>query len=200
MPVRNGANGFHGDRILSNRDYFCEQLELEDAMMPQVLQWLEKDFEFKLKEDLRKKPEWWGADVDLLAAHEILGDVKIEVKIRKRYYPDLAIETLSVRERLVLGWIYTCKADYLAYVYVENDKLCKDRYVLHMKTLREWFDRNKQRFTHKEAPNPKVGKPEYHTEFYIIPINEIPKHIFLPELVRQKNKFTGKVSHGSQRC
>lgn len=64
----------------------------------------------------------------------------LEEKIRSEEastYPDILIEYLSNEEHGTLGWVYTSRADWLAYVRQPLGEL--DVLILPMQQLRAWF-------------------------------------------------------------
>lgn len=96
----------------------------------------------------------------------------VEVKNRAADYGDLLIETLSNVERKTLGWIFTCRADYLAYVVFEQDILKKGK-LLNRPRLRDWWIQ-----TGAEMNYPRFyGRTGdlYETENRAVPWKDLPK-------------------------
>ena len=47
----------------------------------------------------------------------------IDEKARSKSYDDLLAEIWSKKEKEIPGWVWTCKADYIVYAFVQNDEL-----------------------------------------------------------------------------
>ena len=163
---------------MSLNDYFKEKLNVEERAIPQVLAWLEKDFHFKLFEDVRQKQAFQEKDIDFLMQDQegLFKTFPLELKVRKQYYPDIAIETLSSIEANTLGYIKKSQALFLAYVWLEQEQLHSNRFLFNLSALRDWFLENYQKYPRQTAPNPPEN-PIYHTEFYSVPFGEIPWNI-----------------------
>lgn len=91
-------------------------------------------------------------------------------------YHDILIETLSIRERDILGWFYTTNADVIAYVWTNSSGTnLVDGYLLFMSdSVRQWFETNKNQFKVKIAHSKAKGK-EWTTENRAVPISQFPK-------------------------
>lgn len=51
-------------------------------------------------------------------------EIHIEEKIRQKYYPDILLEYLSNKEKLIKGWIEKeLSTDWLSYVCIQNKKV-----------------------------------------------------------------------------
>ena len=53
--------------------------------------------------------------------------------------PNFFLETLSVVSNNTLGWMYTSRADYLFYFFLNDYR--DEEYLFHMPSLKEWFHR-----------------------------------------------------------
>lgn len=162
-------------------EYFKKQNRLEEEAMLYVIRWLES-FGFELLGDVRKNEAYREKDIDLLMKDTILGEFGVEVKVRAELHNDIAIETISNVERNTVGYIDKSQAIFLAYVFYIDGKL-HPHFLMYLPKLREWFLKNKHRYKPKYAPNPPE-KPVYYTEFYPVPIKDIPPEVFFPENIR----------------
>lgn len=162
------------------RSYFYEKLSVEQEHMDKVLPWLTQTYGFTLVEDLRENPVYWEQDIDLLLMDETMGVLTAEVKIRITLYSDIAFETKSSTEDNTLGNLYKSKADLLVYVFMVNGEVHENSCVLHLPTVRNWFGWNKHKYKPKYAPNPP-DSPTYHTEFYPVPLVDLPVIAFYPK-------------------
>lgn len=156
-------------------NYFKEKIDCEKKYMPLVISLFE-NLGYVLLADVREKSEYQKVDIDLLFRDNVLGEVPVEVKIRLKDYNDLIVETYSCFERKTLGNLYVSQAFFYAYIIIEDSKL-KKAYIIHMPSLRTWFDKSKQKYKPRYAPNPP-DQPVYNTEFYPIPLADIPNYIF----------------------
>ena len=81
--------------------------------------------------------------------------VKIEEKIRRKSWPDFLLEIRSRGTKL--GWLFTCKADYICYVYLES----REAYFLPVVLLQmAWMENGadwERRYGIKEAQNVTLG-------------------------------------------
>jgi hypothetical protein len=145
--------------------------------MDSVLGWLSGDYGFELSEDVRSNAHYQQIDVDLIMNNGFLEKIPVEVKIRIRYRPDIAVETQSNKEKGTQGYIYKSKASYLAYCYVTDGKLDTRSTLLYLPSLKVWFKAHIGKYAPKLAPNPP-DNPLYHTEFYPVPLTDIPIHVF----------------------
>lgn len=100
----------------------------------------------------------------------------VEVKIRTADYDDLLVETWANTERKTLGWIFTCKADYLAYVVFKQESLDKGK-LLNMKRLREWWNRQGVDMDYPCFYGRTDGL--YETENRAVPWNDLPKDVVI---------------------
>jgi hypothetical protein len=162
-------------------NYFMDKIADETEHMPKIISIFES-LGYKLVSDVRLTPEYQKKDIDLIFNDKTFGDVTVEVKIRLKDYGDLLVETYSCKERQTLGNLYASQAYFYAYAIIEKQQL-KKLYVAHMPSLRQWFDKNKNKYNPKLAPNPPTNTV-YHTEFYAIPIQDIPEHIFIIKVMR----------------
>jgi hypothetical protein len=109
-----------------------------------------------------------------------LNNATFDVKFRDyRYYlRGILIETVSVVEENVPGWFYTSKADAIVYLWWDptHTRLMPTGYYIYIqdKKLRSWFEKNKASYGPILATTKKDGKT-YHTEFYIVPIEDFPE-------------------------
>lgn len=179
-------DGLLGGTNLTLEEYFQGFLKLEDEAMPHVVEWIQQKFRFKLIRDVHKDPAFYARDIDLIMEdldRVMPSPLFIEVKIRNQLYEDILIETKKNVEQNKPGWIWTSEAQLLAYVfYVDGNLLSRPRYLMHLPTLREWFRQNQSRYQAMLAPNPPQN-PVYHTEFYSIPLRDIPEKIFVLRLM-----------------
>lgn len=150
---------------------------MERDAWPVVVDWL-KAQGFRIVQDVRGDPDYQASDIDL-----IVEDTGImwtaEVKVRTSLYGDLALETLSCREKGTPGYLYASKANLLVYVFYVGGRLHPNSSILALSQLRAWFERNKHRYRSRLAPNPP-GNPLYHSVFFPVPFRDLPKYLFYP--------------------
>jgi len=103
--------------------------------------------------------------------------VTFDVKARKHWcykHNDILIETVSVVENDILGWFYTSKADFVAYVWENEDRTdLIDGYLIFIQDidLKVWFEVHHERFIEKEAES---NNHQWHTLNRVVPIDEFP--------------------------
>ena len=113
-------------------------------------------------------------------------EIKWDSKIR-RYgcyrYGDILLEEESVMETKKPGWFYYSISDFIIYVW--RDKFGNgliDGYFIFLQnpSLKEWFERNKEKYQKKIAKSidKKTGKL-WHTLNRAIPITDFPKGTLL---------------------
>jgi len=127
---------------------------------------------------------------------------KHEIKIRdnKWYLKGLLLETMSVVESNILGWLYTSEADAIGYVWKNKDETnCMPiGYLILLKELRktQWYNKlpgsyhvfNPKPGSYRDTPN---GRIYWTTKFIVPPIKDFPKGIvwkfnaILPSNVKQ---------------
>jgi len=116
-----------------------------------------------------------------------------EIKTRSPdYYLDgILLETISVVERNKLGWLYTCKADCIAYVWRNWSftNLMPIGYFIMIKELRKtlWYDEAPRRYEnprHKVKSDRKNSEGKiisyWWTKFIVPPIEDFPPDILVP--------------------
>jgi len=170
-----------GGANLTLEDYYEHSNRIEAKAMPHVVSWIQSHFRFRLVEDVREHPFYQSMEVDLIMEdldRVLPNPLFVEVKVRGKFWRDIAIETVKNVEQNKPGWIWTSKAFLLAYVYYVEDKLHPNRYLIHLPGLKRWFEKNQHRYRPILAPNPP-WKPVYHTEFYRVPPEDIPDNLFL---------------------
>jgi hypothetical protein len=168
---------------------------VEQEHFGSILEWLQNSYKMIMLKDLRNEKTSQEVDTDLSMQHPDLGSLTVEVKVRKKYYPDLAIETFSCLERKTQGYIDKSQAQFLAYVYLENAKVHSESFVVSLPNLKRWFYLNKNKYTPKLAPNPPEN-PLYHTQFYPVPLQDIPISFFMPKVAVSGGYYT--VNHGKE--
>lgn len=95
----------------------------------------------------------------------------IEEKIRtpkNSQYHDLLVEYLSCQERGTLGWVYTSKADWLAYVRQPLGRL--DVLILPMSQLHDWFVPRMAKYRDKSAKTRLSDGTIYTTVNKVVPL------------------------------
>lgn len=107
-----------------------------------------------------------------------------EIKTRspKYYLKGILLETTSVVERNKPGWLYTSRADIIAYCWLNESftNLMPIGYFIMIKELRKtrWYETLTERYrildttSDRKIPN---GKIYWTTEFVIPPIKEFPR-------------------------
>lgn len=101
--------------------------------------------------------------------------VKIEEKIRRKAWPDVLLELRSRGKKL--GWLFTCQADYITYVYLESREL----YFIPVVLLQMAWVQNKddwiRRYDYVEAGNVTLGG-------YVSKSIPVPRERLLEDLSR----------------
>lgn len=161
-----------------NSDYFNLKLEVEKKAWPVILDWLAQRYGLTVDVDVRDDPEFQDQDIDVILS-DFGQKYTAEVKVRTRLYGDLALETLSCRERGTPGFLYKSKAALLVYVFYVGGRLHPNSDVFAFSSLRAWFERNRRRYWPKYAPNPP-GDPLYHSEIVPVPFRDLPKYLYYP--------------------
>jgi len=94
----------------------------------------------------------------------------IDEKARSKSYDDLLAEIWSKREKEIPGWVWTCKADYIVYAFVQNDELIEQPrfiptidFVSAIKT--------------KDYPFNDAKNMGWTTTFKLIPKDELPSKL-----------------------
>jgi hypothetical protein len=163
-----------------------KQKRYEESKKPQIEAFLKEKLNLVALKDISMERDGKLLDRDYVAKRSE-GEpwLRIECKIRSEKYADtgdILIETKSNVERKTLGWIYTSKADLLAYLWPTSNGV--EGYVINLPKLQNWWKLNKHRYpNYILAPNPP-GKPIYHTKCHPIPVTDLPKELFiyLPDL------------------
>lgn len=108
-----------------------------------------------------------------------LTDFTFDVKTRDYTYwykKDILIETISVVENNIPGWIYTSKSDLIFYTWLNRAQTeIHDAKILIVKPLREFI----LEYINKTDPKLKTTQTykdchSYHTEFFTVPISDFP--------------------------
>lgn len=162
-------------------DYFDEKMKVEKEAMGQVVNWLANRFGLYYRRDVRDDKSFQDLDVDLILTDNQTADIPVEVKVRKTLFDDIALETLSCYERGTLGYLFKSKAELLAYIFFIDGKIHANSAVLDLGGLRHWFKANQARYRPQYAPNPPIN-PLYRSEFYAVPLDDLPKALFYPRL------------------
>jgi hypothetical protein len=124
--------------------------------------------------DVRDETEYQKKGIDFLWRHTVNKSpvtTSIEAKTDRYTTGNFVIETVSVKESDIPGWIYTSQSDYIAYYLVGYDTL----YVIPTKELRDWFDVNKAKYRTASTKTRDGGK--YTTVFKLVPIVDVEKAI-----------------------
>jgi len=121
------------------------------------------------------------AGMDIIVSSEAAG-WEIKTRAPKYYRKGILLETTSVVETNKPGWLYTSKADIIAYVWLNEagTNLMPIGYFIMIKELRKtrWYDRLPGRYhvfhTDSERKTPE-GMIYWRTEFICPPIEDFPK-------------------------
>lgn len=163
---------------MSARNYFAEKLKVERDAWDAVVAWL-TGLGFKVTDDVRDDPDFREGDIDLIMEDDGV-PWTAEVKVRSTLYGDLALETLSCKEKGTPGFLFKSKANLLVYVFYVGGQIHPKSAVLVLNSLRTWFRRNRGRYRGKLAPNPP-GDPFYHSVFYPVPFRDLPRFVYYPK-------------------
>jgi len=135
---------------------------------------------------------------------------EIKTRASKYYRKGILLETTSVVETNKLGWLYTSKADVIAYVWLNESltNLMPIGYFIMIKELRKtpWYDRLPGRYHvfHTDSERKTSdGMISWRTEFICPPIENFPKdtlykfNAILPSNYKQTILPVGE---GSEKC
>jgi len=119
--------------------------------------------------------------MDIIVKSESAG-WEIKIRAPKYYREGILLETTSVVEMNKPGWLYTCKADIIAYVWLNEagTNLMPIGYFIMIKELRKtrWYDRLPGEYcvfhTNSKRKTPE-GMIYWKTEFICPPIEDFPK-------------------------
>jgi hypothetical protein len=120
-----------------------------------------------------------------------------EVKTREyKYYnyhgyTDIALETESVVEKHVLGWVYTTTADVILYTWLDESRTrFVDGYIIIVEKLRECLENLVINFFERK-PNPIYASTEhrYHTENFVVPVEAFPEGVLIRFDPNELNKI-----------
>lgn len=91
----------------------------------------------------------------------------VELKAEQRHTGNLFLETWSNRPEMTFGWLWTSRADWLMYYFVDNAHL----YILDMAALQRWA-RDGAIYRYTEKPQARYDQLNY-TYGRVVPINDI---------------------------
>ncbi|MEM2512700.1 MAG: hypothetical protein QXU81_00045 [Candidatus Bathyarchaeia archaeon] len=130
-----------------------------------------------------RKLRYWSNRVEQKSGIDMilrLDEARVEVKTRNHKalkYNDIAVETVSVIEENKPGWIFTSRADYIAYVILDrSERRILRGWLLKMPDFRTWFLSNVQKYS-KHMTKTRRGSREWHTVFATVPLKDIPRSI-----------------------
>jgi len=165
--------------------------EKKKDVEPWVERLAEKIGEFMIKYNIRTIPYGTPKDIEIQRSGiDIIIKSKSsgwEAKIRspkalKYYDKDILLETTSVKERNKPGWLYTSKADVIAYCWQNSSStnLMEHGYFILLKELRQtlWFKRLKEIYHIQDTGSDRdtsEGKIYWRTEFVTPPIKDFPR-------------------------
>ena len=147
----------------------------------------EKLEEVILKYNVRKIPygtprekEIQKSGIDAIVTSES-SNWEIKTRSHKYYEQGILLETKSIVERNIPGWLYTSKADVIAYCWLNESStnLMPNGYFIMLKKLRKtlWFKTLTQRYPVKTAKSMRKipeGERFWTTEFIIPQIHDFP--------------------------
>ncbi len=112
---------------------------------------------------------------------------EIKTRSRKYYLDGILLETISVVEKNIPGWLYTSKADIIAYVWLNESKsnLMQKGYFIMLKELRKtwWYQRLLDRYRVQETDSERKtdeGMIYWVTKFITPPISDFPDGTLIP--------------------
>lgn len=123
--------------------------------------------------------EWvqQNAHIDAILALKDGRSITVEEKIIRRPWPSFALETWSSVERERPGWIYTSKADWLLYAFIQPYGM--DAYLMEFDKLQGWFNRVQAAIHYH--PHDTENKMKYGDRFtsrcILVPIDELSRAI-----------------------
>lgn len=165
---------------------FDESLKKYESWVKRLIEKIE---EFMIKYNIRTIPygtprdiEIQKSGIDIIVKSESSG---WEVKIRssKYYEKGILLETTSVVEKNILGWLYTSNADVIAYCWLNESStnLMPHGYFINLNKLRQtkWYETLTEIYyvNHtKSVRKTPDGKKYWTTEFVTPPIKDFPRH------------------------
>lgn len=103
------------------------------------------------------------------------GNIRYELKNRRKDYGDILVETLSCKERGTPGWIYNTQTDYLAYTVVTKERQVAKGYIFIFPRFQKWW--NEEGVYNHYEPKRHVGEL-YTTKNRAVPPKDIPLDCF----------------------
>lgn len=147
-----------------------------------ITSWLETFEEVERVENVENNPDFQEIDVDLIVHFTDGKTHKIEIKVdRYARTGNFFFETISNHERNTQGCFMYTQADSLFYYFIEIRKL----YSLKMPEIREWFQRNQERFQERQVQTPVGNGNSYTTIGKLVPIQVVLQEC--PEFIRGFN-------------
>ena len=99
---------------------------------------------------------------------------KLEIKTRNHFsyqYNDILLETISIIEKNMAGWLYTSKSDIIVYAWLNGESTeFIDGYFLFLDNTRKYIKNKK--YAEKIATTNKNGTI-WHTKNIVVPIKEL---------------------------
>lgn len=138
------------------------------------------------------RPELQRAGIDTIFKKD---EPAIDVKTQaydKTKTGNLPLETMSVEEENVPGWLYTSEADLIVWVYPNKagTNLHHIGYFMpHSDDLVAWFNERLNDFRRVRVPNDTQKYGSYHTACRLVPVDDFPDRFlveFDPRLPTEK--------------
>jgi len=120
--------------------------------------------------DVRGDPKYRGIDIDFILQRIDGSECPIEVKTDQYRSQNIFYETVSAVETNSLGCMHKSKAKYLAYYFINDDKL----YIIELKQFNDWM--RKLIAEHcpvaefKQFKNKRFDDSKYTSQGYTLPL------------------------------
>jgi len=102
--------------------------QLEDLASPILNEWYKKEFSKLLGIiDVSKQTDFQHLGIDKILVFRYADTPKpvlftIDEKVRNQAWDDIIAEIWSKKEKEIPGWVWTCKADYIVYVFFDMEQ------------------------------------------------------------------------------
>lgn len=146
---------------------------------------------FLVKHQIRTVPYDTGENIklqrngiDLLVTSE-RGDWEAKIRSHRYYLDKILLETVSVKEKNIPGWVHTCQADAIAYCWFNPSEtnLMRTGYIILVKELREtslYKELTTRYPEHTTGSESDTGERGWTSCFVLVPQVDFPKGTLYP--------------------
>lgn len=114
---------------------FNQSIKLGERGEKFVREWLTKRYGTDNVRDVRGDPKYRTVDIDFVVRNRSGTEVAVEVKTDQYTTHNIFYETVSAVETNSLGCMHKSKADYLAYYFINLEKL----YIIELSEFNDWM-------------------------------------------------------------